>query len=103
RRAFARATAPETMTAILNDDPPHLADAGQPVPSVLEQLVGRCLAKQAEKRYPSGSELALDLRSLLVGSQTAEGLRSRSQAGLRRVVWVGVLITLLLVAAAGLW
>src|SRR5262249_36522308 len=32
RRAFARETPAETMTAILHDDPSDLADSGRPVP-----------------------------------------------------------------------
>jgi serine/threonine protein kinase/Tol biopolymer transport system component len=101
RRAFARATAPETMAAILKDDPPPLAEAGQNVPSALEQLIVRCLEKQAERRYQSASELAVDLRDCLSGSGKAKSQLAGFVAGFRRAAWVSAL--LLAALAAALW
>ncbi len=100
-RAFARATAAETMAAILKDDPPRLAEAGQSIPPALEQSIGRCLEKQAEKRYQSGSELALNLRATVGGIGGAKGLPSRFVVGFRRAAWVSALLLAALVAA--LW
>ena len=101
RRVFARATAPETMAAILKDDPPGLAEAGQIVPSVLEQLIERCVEKQAERRYQSASELALDLRSISDGSRRAKSSLARFVVGFPRAVWVSAV--LLAALAAALW
>jgi eukaryotic-like serine/threonine-protein kinase len=41
RRPFQRDTAPETMTAILNDDPPHLLASERPIQPALSRIVER--------------------------------------------------------------
>jgi serine/threonine protein kinase len=68
-RAFARDTAPETMTAILNDEPADLASAGVAVPPELERLVRRCLEKNRESRFQSAGDLAFALRTVLTVSE----------------------------------
>jgi serine/threonine protein kinase len=93
RRAFARSTERETMTAILQDDPLPLTDTGQSIPSGLKQLISRCLEKQPENRHPSGHELAVDLRAAL------DDIRGPNK---RRRVVASIGILLLLVAIAGL-
>jgi hypothetical protein len=67
RRAFARPSAPETMTAIIREEPEPLAKAapGSPVP--LRWIVERCLAKEREGRYGSTRDLAFDLTRLRDG------------------------------------
>src|SRR6202030_355793 len=63
-RAFKRDTAAETMTAILNDDPPELSLSGHPVAPALERTVRHCLEKSPEQRFQSTRDLAFDLESL---------------------------------------
>ena len=78
RRAFARATAPETMTAILREDPPPLeGDAGQR-PAAFENLVHHCLEKPPSERFQSARDLAFALRSL--SGSTASAGRAASGA-----------------------
>ena len=48
RHAFARDTAPETMTAILNDEPANLTPG---VPTGLARIVSRCLEKDPAHRF----------------------------------------------------
>ncbi|MGE5413014.1 MAG: serine/threonine-protein kinase, partial [Syntrophomonadaceae bacterium] len=50
RRAFAKPTAPETMTAILNEDPPELS-AVSGLGSSLELVARRCLEKDPAARF----------------------------------------------------
>src|SRR5262245_66105742 len=69
RRAFARSTTQDTMAAILRDDAPPLAASGRNIPSALEHVIMRCLEKEASNRYPSASELALDLRAARDGTK----------------------------------
>ncbi len=45
KRAFRRDTTPETMTAVLKEDPPELANAAHPVSPALDRIVRRCLEK----------------------------------------------------------
>jgi hypothetical protein len=47
---FARDTSPETLTAILKDDP---ADLPASVPAAFDRLVRRCLEKRPEDRFHS--------------------------------------------------
>ena len=61
RNPFRAATAAETMTAILRNEPPPLASEG--VPPALSSVVARCLEKRPEKRFQSGEDLAFALES----------------------------------------
>src|SRR5712692_7808145 len=63
QRAFARPSAPETMAAILNEDPPNLADSGKEVPADLQGIIHHCLEKHAEQRFQSARDLAFALRA----------------------------------------
>src|SRR5215813_9773871 len=69
RRAFSRPTAPETLTAILNEDPPDVAESGKQVPAGLSRLLRRCLEKNPEERLQAARDLAFDLRSILSDSE----------------------------------
>jgi eukaryotic-like serine/threonine-protein kinase len=64
RRAFQRETAPETMTAILNEEPPELTLSQQPVPPALDRIVRRCLEKSPSARFQSARDLAFALEGL---------------------------------------
>ena len=80
RNPFRRATSPETMTAILNDDPPELATArGAPEPS-LERLLRHCLEKDANHRFQSTNDLVFDLEARLPTGELAPG---RARVGRR--------------------
>jgi formylglycine-generating enzyme required for sulfatase activity len=69
RRAFSRPTAPETLTAILNEDPPDVSESGKQVPAGLTRLLRRCLEKNPEERLQAARDLAFDLRSILSDSE----------------------------------
>jgi Tol biopolymer transport system component len=98
RSAFARDTAAETMTAILNEDPPPF-DA----PRALERLVFRCLEKTRKARCQSARDLAFAL-DLIAEPTTAEAPAPVVSAGWRRPssVGAGIVALLVAVAAAGL-
>src|SRR5262249_53788722 len=69
RRAFSRTTAPETLTAILNEDPPDVSESGKQVPAGLTRLLRRCLEKNPEERLQAAPDLAFDPRSILSDSE----------------------------------
>ncbi len=75
QRAFARASAPETMTAIIRAEPEPLATAAPDSPVPLRWVVERCLAKDREERYAATKDLARDLARL------REGLTEGSLSG----------------------
>jgi eukaryotic-like serine/threonine-protein kinase len=64
RRPFQGATPADTAAAILNQDPPPLAD----VPAAVGRVVMQCLAKDPADRFSSAADLAGALRALLGGS-----------------------------------
>ena len=72
KRAFHRDTAADTMSAILKEDPPDLAETNRNVSPALERIVQHCLEKSPEQRFHSASDIAFDLEHLSgVSSTTA--------------------------------
>jgi eukaryotic-like serine/threonine-protein kinase len=72
KRAFQKPTSAETMTAILNEDPPGISQVTTNIPPALQRVVHRCLEKNPEQRFQSASDLAfaLDALSENAGSAT---------------------------------
>ena len=64
RRAFARDTAAETMTAILKEDVADLSSSGRQVPVALERIVRRCLEKRPEERLQAARDVAIALEAV---------------------------------------
>jgi serine/threonine protein kinase/Tol biopolymer transport system component len=102
-RAFHRSTSAETMTAILNDDPPAISQLVQTTPPGLQRVVHRCLEKNAEQRFHSASDLAFALEALsesgsvpAIAVSGAPGQRRRS----KMLVWSGGVVAVLTLAAA---
>jgi Tol biopolymer transport system component len=71
KKAFARATGPETMAAIIREEPEPLASAATCTPVPLRWIVERCLAKDPEERYAATRDLARDLGRLKDGISEA--------------------------------
>jgi hypothetical protein len=64
RRAFGGDTAPDTMAAILKEDPPQLSATGATLPADLERVIHRCLEKRPEARFQSAADLAYSLKAI---------------------------------------
>ncbi|MBA3805528.1 MAG: protein kinase, partial [Acidobacteria bacterium] len=71
RRAFARASAAETIGAILHERPPELSSVDRGIPKALEDVVGKCLAKDAGERYQTMEQVARDLNAARSGELVA--------------------------------
>ena len=63
-RPFQRATAAETMAAILNEEPAGRSDSRGAGGEALDRIVRRCLEKRPEQRFQSARDLAFALRTL---------------------------------------
>jgi Tol biopolymer transport system component len=77
RRSFHRPTSAETMTAILNDEPPAISTVVPDTPLAVQRVVQRCLEKNPEQRFHSASDLAFALEAL---SDSGSGWAGGSQA-----------------------
>lgn len=82
KQAFKRSTSAETMTAILNEDPPGISQIVQTAPPGLQRVVHRCLEKSPDQRFQSASDLAFALGALSESGSgpvvaPAQGSRSR--------------------------
>jgi eukaryotic-like serine/threonine-protein kinase len=98
RRAFKRNTSAETMTAILNEEPPEIAiSATAPVAPALERIVRHCLEKQPSQRFQSAQDIAFDLESLSQSSGTAPTQTSAQP----RKKWVLAAVAGVVALAAG--
>jgi eukaryotic-like serine/threonine-protein kinase len=97
KRAFQKPTSAETMSAILNGDPPSISQIMPSIPLALERLVHRCLEKNPEQRFQSASDLGFALEALSdSGSASAPGVAPTSK---RRIYWWAA-VAVILVASA---
>ncbi len=64
KRAFARGSVPETLTAVIRDEPEPIENLSPLSPVPLRWIVERCLAKNPEGRYAATRDLAHDLATL---------------------------------------
>ncbi len=64
KRAFSRGSAPETLAAIIRDEPEPIGSLSPLTPTPLRWIVERCLAKNPDDRYASTRDLARDLATL---------------------------------------
>ena len=100
-RPFERETAPETMTAILREDPPDVSSVEPPVSPGVQRIVQRCLEKSPEERFHSAHDLAFALES---SSGVSTGVHPISDAPTRKArkfLWWPVAGALALGLAAG--
>ena len=98
KRAFQKATSAETLSAILNEDPPPLAQLVQDLPPALQRIVSRCLEKKPERRFQHASDLGFALEALSDTSDTA--IPGVSEAAARRNwIWIAAAVAAIAVAA----
>jgi hypothetical protein len=96
KRAFHKATSAETMTAILNEDPPVSSQAGQNVSPALHRVLQRCLEKNPEERFQSASDLAFALDAMSDSGSAASGAMVVAE---RRMAWVWMVAAGIAIAA----
>lgn len=100
KRAFRKPTAAETMSAILNEEPPAAIQVTAEVHSGLQRILARCLEKSPEKRFQNSSDLAFAIEAL--SDSSAAAIPALHQTS-RRTGWflIAAIAVLLLAAAAG--
>jgi serine/threonine protein kinase len=102
--AFQQATATESMTAILRDDPPDILDLVPSLPMGIQRVLQRCIEKVPEQRFHSAADLAFALSSAadsaLSGPRPAMVIPPASGGGKKWLVPLIVLIVVVLGAPA---
>ena len=97
KRAFQKPTSAETMSAILNEDPPRISQLVQTVPPALQRIVQRCLEKNPEQRFQSASDLGFALEAL---SDSGSAIVSPAQTGAAATYKWAIVASLVVVSAA---
>ncbi|HEX5234347.1 MAG TPA: protein kinase [Silvibacterium sp.] len=101
-RAFKRDTAAETMTAVLNDDPPETLATGRHLPPTLDRIVRHCLEKSPDQRFQSARDVAFDLES--ASDLTSSGAQPAAQPSAHHLSWTyAAAAALLLIAGLAAW
>ena len=105
KRAFLRATAAETMTAILREDVPEFSGTAGPIPVALDRIVRRCLEKTPDERFDTAHDLGFALEAVELASGRSEasadaGARPRST---RWPFPAGLVVGALVGAGLALW
>ena len=107
KRAFERGSAPETLTAIIRDEPEPIGRLAPLSPAPFSWIVERCLAKSADDRYASTRDLARDLATLRdrAGETSSGAAAARAESPRRRErAWLPWAVAAALAVAAGaLW
>jgi Tol biopolymer transport system component len=104
RRAFKRATTADTMSAILNEEPPDLTELIPNISPGLRSVMLRCLEKNPAQRFQSASDLAFALEALSFSSTAHSGVGVLPAIGQQKArTWIAWPVGLaLLVAVIGL-
>ena len=93
---FRRSTSFETLSAILNEDPPAVSEK---LPEPAQWIIERCLAKKPGDRYGSTRDLARDLGRLRDRSGVFAPYPPTRPAPSGRTKWSGVAAAVLILAA----
>ena len=107
RRAFEGHSSAELLAAVMRDEPRPLSAIRRDIPSEIRNIVARCLKKDPAARYPSGAELASELkaaRELLFPESGAALTPARIAHEVRRArVLIPILLIALLAAGGVFW
>ncbi len=103
KRTFQRPTSADTMSAILNEEPPSISELAPDTPVALERVVRRCLEKNPEQRFQSASDLAFALHALsdpaVSARSGAHPIKKDEPRRLRHSAAAAALLIVLVVAA----
>jgi serine/threonine-protein kinase len=105
---FRGETSADTLASILRSEPASPRQLNPQVPPGLEEIIGKCLEKDPQDRYPSADGIAAELRALALDLDERGGLAASPATAKRRwSLWyraagAGALIVLL-GAAVAIW
>ncbi len=100
KRAFHGDSAADTMSAILKEEPPDLAETNRNVSPALERIVRHCLEKNPAERFQSTRDVAFNLEALTdISTASRGGLRAVPEEKSARRWLLPLLAGLLLLAS----
>jgi serine/threonine protein kinase len=99
--AFRKATAAETMSAILNEDPPPVSQVAANLPPGLQRTVNRCLSKNPEHRIQHATDLAFALEAL--SDSGSAGMAAVKQPRSAKIWIAGAAAAIAIAAAIFVW
>jgi eukaryotic-like serine/threonine-protein kinase len=106
-RSFQKPTEADTISAILNEEPPSICQLSPETPNGVERVVRRCLEKNPELRFHSAADLAFALEALSdPSSSTASGLHAIPKEQPRRrnrSYLAAVAVMTILIVASAYW
>ncbi|MGH9499517.1 MAG: protein kinase domain-containing protein [Terriglobales bacterium] len=107
KRAFEGQSGAALLSAVIRDDPKPLSEIRRDIPPEVRRIVARCLKKEPAARYPSGAELAQDLKNCrdLLFPQSGTVLSSARlvKEVQRPRVLVPLLLAIIVLGSAGAW
>ena len=99
QRAFRKASAAETMNAIVNEEPLALSQLTPQLPLALQHIVQRCLEKNPEQRFQSVADIGFAIEALSDTMSSAITPKdARSVAKWHSGVTVGLVLAVLVAA-----
>jgi eukaryotic-like serine/threonine-protein kinase len=101
KRAFHGETAADTISAILNRDPPELSETDRNVPPALERIVRHCLEKNPDERFYSSHDVAFALDTLTSLSAATVAAKAPPRTDQRRML--AVLFTIILLGGIAMF
>src|SRR6516225_4871879 len=102
KRTFRKLTSADTISAILNEEPPSITRVAPNTPPALQRIVQRCLEKNREQRFQSASDLAFALEALSDSGTIAVSSVKTERGRWRRLPWFAAVIATI-AAVLGLW
>ncbi len=105
KRAFHGDSAVDTMSAILKEEPPDLAETNRNVSPALERVVRHCLEKNPAERFQSVRDVAFNLEALTdISTSSRGGVRAfTEEKQTRRWLLPALAVLLLLASWAGVY
>ena len=106
KRAFHGDSPADTMSAILKEDPPDLAETNRNISSALERIVRHCLEKNPVERFQSARDLAFNLDALSDISTSRAGIPAlpiEREKTRRAWIFPAVAVVLLVASWAGVY
>jgi serine/threonine protein kinase/Tol biopolymer transport system component len=99
QRPFQGKTQVSVMAAILEHDPPPIAERQPLTPYSLEHAIRLCLAKDPDERWQSAHDVALELRNV---TEQPAGIAA-AQPSRRAWLWPAITAVTVLIAAGAFW